>query len=148
MEINIQIKNVQKPEDVLNAFAAISSASGGRDRGIASGGRERGRNRPPIQRQANFGVRRKISSTSSTSTLRAFKHLLHCRLLRRRVIKHQLPCRLLWCRACRHLHHCRLLWCRVCRHLHHCRLLRCRACKHLRLCRLLRCRVSDQQGPT
>ena len=52
MEINIQIKNVQKPEDVLNAFAAISSASGGRDRGIASGGRERGRSRPPIQRQA------------------------------------------------------------------------------------------------
>ena len=27
MEINIQIKNVQKPEDVLNAFAAIGSAS-------------------------------------------------------------------------------------------------------------------------
>ena len=52
MEINIQIKNVQKPEDVLNAFAAISSVSGGRDRGIASGGREPGRSRPPIQRQA------------------------------------------------------------------------------------------------
>ena len=45
MEINIQMKKVQKPEDVITAFAAL-----GQGQSLA------GRNRPPIQRAVRFGT--------------------------------------------------------------------------------------------
>ena len=59
MEINIQIKNVQKPEDVISAFAAIGQ---GQAFGQGQAGTSSSRHRPPIQR-----ARREAMATTAAT---------------------------------------------------------------------------------
>ena len=59
MEINIQIKNVQKPEDVISAFAAVGQ---GQAFGQGQAGTSSSRHRPPIQR-----ARREAMATTAAT---------------------------------------------------------------------------------
>ena len=63
MEVNIQFKNVQKPEDLIHALANLGSL-------------RRSRSRPPIQRQAmrtSAGTRRSPSLLFSSRELQALQ---------------------------------------------------------------------------
>ena len=72
MEINIQIKNVQKPEDVITAFAAIGQGQAfGQGQAAASSSR----NRPPIQRASREAMATTAATRRSPSLILSQREL-------------------------------------------------------------------------
>ena len=72
MEINIQIKNVQKPEDAITAFAAIGQ---GQALGQGQAAASSSRNRPPIQRARREAVATTAATRRSPSLILSQREL-------------------------------------------------------------------------